>query len=246
MLVLSAYYLFLTAYSLYYQFMGFYFVPNNRERMLLLYMAGILLMSFLVISPDKETHTISLFTIICSAVLTFSTGIFVARVVHINLKYSTLYTLLVCVLAVSVSVASAFGNFRSYDSTNFFKTKIGKIIAFLPQTLNVLLVIVAIIFFLFCGLFNKRYSTPQSFSTSYSPEKTYYIYTEEEEIGEEKQAYIRVYKHHKDIKKIYGTFKYYGKLVMEVPIENRNNMGYKWLSEDTFEAQGIKYEIPKN
>ena len=244
MLVLSAYYIGLTLYSLYYSLQGYIFYPNNRERLLNLFMLAILLLAFMIISPDKETHHITLFSVICASILAVSTCIFSMRIIHIHLRYEAVFTILVCVLAISVSVAASFGSFEAYPVSDFLKTKKGSLIALIPKALNVALIF-AVIIFLFSTPFKvQKYVEPQSFSTSYSPNKKYVARTEEDELKDgSKQNYIRVYDAQADKEIFFGKFDYCGPALAEFPIENRNNMNYVWTGDRTFIAQGQTYEF---
>ncbi len=245
MLILSAYYIGLTLYSMYYGLQGYVFYPNNRERLLNLFMFVILVLAFMIASPDKETHKITPFTIICSSVLAVCTGIFAMRIIYVHINYEAVFTLLLVVLAFTVSIASTFGMFKSYDATEYFDTAKGKIVAYIPKFINVAAIIVAVIFMIGTPFWTEgKYIEPQSFSTSFSPKRTHVAKTEEEkqEDGSVKY-YIRIYENQKDKEIFFGKFDYIGSFIAEFPIENREQMDYVWLSEKSFIAQGKEYNF---
>ena len=251
MLILSIYYLSICFYSMYYHSMGYYFIPEHRERYIKILMVFILVVSFLILSPDKETHKISLFTVIIMSILCISTGLFIKIMLKENLRYNASQTLILCSVSLFLSVFCGFFTIKSYDTTDFFKENIfaskkelllKKIISALPRVLNTGLVLFFIIFFSVTGIKGKLHTQPNVYSISKSPGGTYVARTEQINNDDgTSNIYICVYEIHKDIKVFIGKWTYDGSPVYKVEVPDYSNMNYQWLSEYSFVAKGTTY-----
>jgi len=249
MLVLSLYYLAITIYSTYYHTIGYYYVPEHRIRFLRVLMLFIFAMSFMIISPNRETHKISVFTIVCHTVLAVSTGLFIHRTIISNIKYDTLHTLFLCAIALIATVASAFGIYKSYDTTEKMKNAGDsslprKLFHLLPQIVNVVLVLFVIVFFFYSASHCKRITDPVSYATTTSPDKNYKVTTERTKLDSGEYKYkICVYETKKDIKILMGNWVYRGKAIKEFPLDSFSYSSYVWLSETSFVLNDVTYNI---